>query len=62
LGISENLFVGVSFQHTKSYREKGLLEKGLLVEASFKKWAFPVYLYNPVSKERYFVLGANFEW
>ena len=62
LNISEGFSAGFSIQHTKSWQSRPILEKGILLEPSYKKWSFPLYIYNPLEKERYFVLGINFEW
>lgn len=62
LDITNNISVGVSAQHTKMYSEKGMLEKGVLVQFSFKNWSLPVYTYNPESSDRYFLIGLNYEW
>jgi len=57
------LAAGISAQHTKLYQAKGLVEKGLLLSFSYKKWSLPLYIFNPESKEnKYFLIGLNFEW
>jgi hypothetical protein len=48
---------GVSLQQTK-----GLFEKGILVRGAYKNWSIPLYVFNPATRERYFVLGLNVEW
>lgn len=55
------LSVGVSLQHTKPQRSPGFLEGGLVVEAAYKNITFPVYMFNPHTKDRALVFGANFE-
>ena len=55
------LSVGFSLQHTKPNQSKGFLENGLVLETAFKKFTFPIYIFNPQSKDRSIVLGANFE-
>lgn len=55
------LSVGVSVQHTKPHYDKSTLEKGIVAELAYKKWTFPLYVFNPHVADRYFVLGANLE-
>ena len=37
-------------------------EAGVLVGFIKNKWTMPVYLFNPLSKEKYFIVGINLEW
>lgn len=60
--ITDWLGAGVSLQHTKLYQTKSTIEKGGLVEFSFKNWSVPLYIFNPELKERYFLVGVNFDW
>lgn len=55
------LSVGVSLQHTKPYKTKGYIENGLVVEAAYKKFTFPVYIYSPHNNNRSILFGANLE-
>ena len=55
------LSVGVSLQHTKPYRSKGFIENGLVIEAAYKKFTFPVYIYSPQNNNRSILFGANFQ-
>lgn len=48
---------GVSLQQTR-----GLFEKGILVSGTYKNLSIPLYVFNPATSERYFVLGLNVEW
>jgi hypothetical protein len=48
---------GVSLQQTR-----GLFEKGILVRVAYKNLSIPLYVFNPATSERYFVLGLNLEW
>jgi hypothetical protein len=48
---------GVSLQQTR-----GQFEKGLLVKGVYKNLSMPLYVFNPASPERYFVVGLNLEW
>jgi len=59
---SDNIYAGFSVQQTKVYKEQCKLEKGIFVKASFNKWTIPIYVFSPVAKERYFVVGLNCDW
>jgi hypothetical protein len=48
---------GVSLQQTR-----GQFEKGILVRVAYKNLSIPLYVFNPATSERYFVLGLNLEW
>ena len=48
---------GASLQQTR-----GLFEKGILVRVVYKNLSIPLYVFNPATCERYFVLGLNLEW
>ncbi|MGZ3766368.1 MAG: hypothetical protein ACXVA2_16980 [Mucilaginibacter sp.] len=48
---------GVSLQQTR-----GLFERGILVRGVYKNMSIPLYVFNPTTSERYFVLGLNVEW
>ncbi len=57
--LSQTLSAGISLQQTNCYHSKGQSEAGLFLMASFGKWELPVYIFNPVDKERYSVLGLT---
>jgi len=48
---------GVSLQQTR-----GVLEKGILLTGVYKNWSLPLYVFNPETCKRYFVLGLIVEW
>ncbi|WP_295675106.1 hypothetical protein [uncultured Mucilaginibacter sp.] len=48
---------GVSLQQTG-----GLLEKGILVRYIYKNFSIPLYVFNPATSARHFVLGLDIEW
>ncbi len=48
---------GVSLQQTR-----GVFEKGVLIKGVYKKLSIPLYVFSPLTNERYFVLGLNLEW
>lgn len=54
------LYAGVSFQHTQSFSSDKLLEPGVLVGFTFKKFTLPVYAFNPLSRNSYFIIGCSF--
>lgn len=53
---------GFSFQYTKVKNEKSLLEPGLMIGLSFKKISFPLYYFNSLKGDGFFILGINWEW
>lgn len=55
------LSLGISLQHTKPNQSEGFLESGIVLEAAYKRFTFPVYIFNPQSNDRSIVFGANFE-
>jgi len=61
-GLSGWLSTGFSIQYTKLYRVKGSLEKGLFINTKLKDQELALYVFNPESNGRYFILGFYFEW
>lgn len=57
----ENACAGISVQETGIYHTKHTMEKGFFVKVTVKKWSFPVYIFSPVNRDRYCVLGLNYE-
>ena len=55
------LSAGVSLQHTKPYQSKSYMQNGLVIELAVRKFAFPIYVFNPLSSDRSFVIGTNFD-
>jgi hypothetical protein len=53
---------GVSLQQTNLYKATGTFEKGILIKAEYKFFSFPLYIFNPLTNNRYFVLGLDIEW
>jgi hypothetical protein len=37
-------------------------ETGLLMGFTKGKWTVPVYLFNPLHDQKYFIIGLNVEW
>jgi len=60
--ISKNFSFGVSAQFTKMYQVKSMVEKGVMLQFSYKNLTLPIYAYNPQSPDRYFLLGLTLEW
>jgi hypothetical protein len=60
--LNKWLAAGASLQQTNVYQTTGTFEKGILLRAEYKKLSFPLYIFNPATAARYFVLGVNVEW
>lgn len=60
--LSEKFAAGISVQQTKLYQVNGALERGFLIKPTYKSFTFPLYIFKPESRDRYFVLGINYEW
>jgi hypothetical protein len=56
------LYSGFTMQQTKNYNEEMKMEAGVLVGFTKNKWTIPVYLFNPLSSKKYFIIGINLEW
>jgi hypothetical protein len=59
---SAGIAAGVSIQQLKLYQSKSVFEGGFFLEAQFKSWSIPFYIFNPTNRGRYFILGLNCEW
>ncbi|MGI4727839.1 MAG: hypothetical protein ACRYGB_04635 [Janthinobacterium lividum] len=59
--FAEKFAAGFSLQQTKLHQVNGAFERGFLIKPTYKSWAFPLYVFKPESRERYFVLGINYE-
>ena len=57
-----NIYSGISIQQTNLYKVKYKLEKGFFLKGIINKWTFPLYVFNPASNERYYVLGLTYDW
>ncbi len=60
--VLNNISGGFSVQQTNLYAVKYKLEKGIFLKALLGNWSFPLYVFSPFTKERYFVLGLNLDW
>ena len=56
------LYAGLAVQQTNIYKALGKLEPGCMVGFSIKNWTIPLYAFNTDGRERYFVLGLNWQW
>lgn len=56
------LSAGLSMQQTCFNKAAMQTEKGVFVKASIGKWNFPLYVFNPIDRERYVMLGMNVTW
>ncbi len=59
--VFPHISIGISVQQTKTFCSN-MTEGGIMIQASFRKWTVPLYFFNPPGKERYFMLGINYEW
>ena len=57
--IKRWLALGVSLQQTNVYSNKGTFEKGVFIMLQYKSVSLPVYLFNPSTNDRYYVVGLN---
>ena len=55
------LYTGFSVQQTYS-RPGSLLEPGVMVGFSFGKYTIPIYSFDPLNRERYFIVGLTVQW
>lgn len=59
--VVPHISLGISVQQTKTFCSS-MTEAGVFVKAVFKKWAVPVYYFNPPGREKYFMVGVSYEW
>lgn len=55
-------YSGVTMQQTKIYNASFKSEYGVLIGFLIKKITIPVYMFNPLNKNRNFIVGVNIEW
>jgi len=55
-------YAGVSTQQTKLYESACKQEYGILTGFVTKKLTIPVYVFNPLSDNKIFIIGINTEW
>lgn len=56
------IYTGIALQHTRMFASNSLVDPGVLLGFSYNQWSFPLYSFNPMSNQRYFVVGINWEW
>ena len=56
------LYAGLALQQTNVYRENVKIEPGCMIGFSIKNWTIPLYAFNNSDRERYYVLGVNWQW
>ncbi|MEO5684695.1 MAG: hypothetical protein ABIQ88_18785 [Chitinophagaceae bacterium] len=59
--INDQLSAGTAMQVNISAETGKQLEPGVFIEFSYKKWTFPVYIFNTAAKDRYAVVGVSYE-
>jgi hypothetical protein len=59
--VSDVFFTGITMQYTR-LGNQDILDPGFLTGLSFKNISFPCYLFKPFQRDRYFVLGLNYEF
>jgi len=58
-----HVFAGFSIQQTSIFNKySSEVEPGIVAGLTFGNWSLPLYLFNPVSSNRYFVLAINWDW
>jgi len=62
LRFLHSVSAGFSLQQTNGCNTNVISEKGIFIKAEPGKWVFPLYIFNPLSNERYMVLGINYTW
>ena len=56
------VYAGVSMQQTKTYKTNFQSEYGVLVGFLVHKFTIPIYVFNPLSNNKNFIIGVNAEW
>ena len=56
------LTAGLAFQQTRQFRSQGKIEPGGFAAFSFRKLTVPIYVFSPLTKSMYYVLGINWEY
>jgi hypothetical protein len=55
-------YAGLSSQYTRLHDTPGLGEWGFMFGVTIRKLTIPVYLFNPGSAQRNYIVGINVEW
>jgi hypothetical protein len=56
------LYMGLVLQQTRLYDRNNKWEPGVQIGILLYKWTFPVYAFNPMSRDRHLVIGVTREW
>jgi hypothetical protein len=59
--VSDVFFTGITLQYTR-LNKQNTAEPGFLAGLSLNNISFPCYLFKPFQRDRYFVLGLNYEF
>lgn len=60
--LTGGIYTGLALQLTHLYKTNNQWEPGVMAGFSFNRFTFPVYVFNPLTNKRYFVVGVNIEW
>ncbi|MGC4101985.1 hypothetical protein [Ferruginibacter sp.] len=56
------MYAGLSTQQTKNYNCRLQSDYGVLIGFLVNKFTIPVYVFNPLSSNRNFIIGVNTTW
>lgn len=56
------LFTGITMQQTGLCNNAMKTQTGLLMGVTKGKWTVPVYMFNVLNDQKYFIVGINVEW
>ena len=59
--IRKWIYAGFTMQQTVA-GSGNQTEKGIIIGFIIKKFTIPVYFFNPMKPDKYFILGINWEW
>jgi hypothetical protein len=62
MDVTRWLSGGIAFQQTNCYKTKGQFDPGGMLALTWRDLSFPVYVFNPGNKNRYYVFGLSWEW
>jgi hypothetical protein len=60
--FSNLAYAGVALQVTHAFEMKSSWQPGVMTGLCFKNWTFPLYAFDPASKNRNYVIGINWQW
>ncbi|MER3471211.1 MAG: hypothetical protein C4330_07725 [Chitinophagaceae bacterium] len=59
--LKEFLYAGLALQHTSYFQSFQKIELGIVLGFTIKDFEFPIYLFNPLQQNQYFVLGLHWQ-